>query len=168
MRKVVILGPSGSGKTTLGLKISNSIGAKSLHLDGISFNKGWIMKPVEDIIDTLGKFLLQNDSWVIDGNWRKLLFERRLEECDTIIYLDYGLEVSKEGVYERYARFKGKPRPDVPQCIDSIDDKFEEYLESYEEVRGKAIKARIIEMSSVKQVHVFKTREEANSFFNLK
>lgn len=31
----------------------------------------------------------RNASWVIDGNYRKLEYERRLQEADRIIFMDF-------------------------------------------------------------------------------
>ena len=164
MKKVLVLGPSGSGKTTLGLKLGQTHNLKCLHLDSIAFKPNWILRGYDDINEDLHKFMFEHDRWVMDGNWRKLLFHERLQAADTIIYLDYGLEISKNGVMERYEKYKGGPRPDVPQCIDNLDKDFLDYIENFEENSGKYLK-QLIRGIKDKQVLIFQNREETNDYF---
>ncbi len=163
MERILILGPSGTGKTTLSIKLSKLLNIPSLHLDGISFNEGWVLRKQEEIREDLLNFLNDNEKWVIDGNWRKSL-DLRLEYADTLIYLDYGLEVSINGVKERNKKYNGKSRPDVPQCIEIVDPEFLNYVHNFEQERGIFLKQKIKNLNKNIKVLVFKSREETEEF----
>lgn len=49
---------------------------------------------------------IRKEKWIIDGNYGSTM-EIRLQACDTVIFLDYTLEVCLEGIKER----RGKNEP---------------------------------------------------------
>ncbi|WP_449164229.1 hypothetical protein [Streptococcus hyovaginalis] len=65
------------------------------------------------------KQLLEKEAWIIDGNYGSSL-ELRFKACDTIVFLDYPLEVCLEGVMNRV----GTVRPDMPWVEETLDDDF--------------------------------------------
>lgn len=50
----------------------------------------------------------RNASWVIDGNYRKLEYERRLQEADRIIFMDFNRFSCLFRAYRRYLDHEGK------------------------------------------------------------
>ncbi len=88
----------------------------------------------------------------------------RLQYADTVIYLDYGLDVSINGVMERHNKYIGKPRPDVPQCVETIDNEFLNYVHNFEEKRGVFLKNKIKKLDISIEVFIFKSREETDEF----
>ena len=84
--KIAILGYAGAGKTYLADYISEKKNIPVLHLDEIKWDKEW--KPVDDslVLPRVSDFMAKKD-WVIDGYYKYLLYDERLEQADLIILL---------------------------------------------------------------------------------
>lgn len=87
--KVVIFGYSGSGKSTLAKSFHDQYGLPLMHLDRYMLDDKWNNLDLEKRKKTLEDFMKENDSWVIEGNYFKTLFEERLEQADVIIFLNF-------------------------------------------------------------------------------
>ena len=85
--KIAILGYSGSGKSTLARILSEKYNIEALHFDTVQFLPDWEIRSREDKERITKEFLDSHSSWVIDGNYSKLFYDRRLEEADKIIIL---------------------------------------------------------------------------------
>ena len=83
--KIAILGYSGSGKSTLARKLGEYYRVDVLHFDRVQFLPGWEVRPQEEKEKLTQDFLDSHTDWVIDGNYSKLSYERRMEEADKII-----------------------------------------------------------------------------------
>ena len=84
--KIAILGYAGAGKTYLADYISEKKNIPVLHLDDIKWNKEW--KPVDDslVLPQVSEFMAK-ENWIIDGYYKYLLYDERLEQADLIILL---------------------------------------------------------------------------------
>ncbi len=84
--KIAVLGYAGAGKTYLSDYISANKNIPVLHLDEIKWNKEW--KPVDDslVLPKVSDFMA-NDSWVIDGYYKYLFYDERLEQADLIVLI---------------------------------------------------------------------------------
>ena len=86
--KIAILGTSGSGKSTLAKRLGETYGLPVLHMDTVHFLPGWVERPFEEEETIIRRFLDENaGGWVIDGNYTKTCYARRLEEADQVIVL---------------------------------------------------------------------------------
>ena len=86
--KIAILGTSGSGKSTLAKRLGERYGLPVLHMDTVHFLPGWVERPFAEEEAMVRQFLDENaGGWVIDGNYTKTCYARRLEEADKIIVL---------------------------------------------------------------------------------
>ena len=77
--KIAIIGYSGSGKSTLTKKLSEIYNCPLLYLDTIQFEANWKIRDIDEGRLMVGEFL-KNDSWIIDGNYREFLQEKRLQD----------------------------------------------------------------------------------------
>ena len=84
--KTAILGYAGSGKTYLSDYISEKNNIPVLHLDEVKWDKEW--KPIGDslALPVVSEFMA-NDDWIIDGYYKYLLYDERLEQADMIVLL---------------------------------------------------------------------------------
>ena len=84
--KIAVLGYAGSGKTYLTDYISETKNIPVLHLDSIKFDKEW--KPIDDsfVLPQVAEFMKKED-WIIDGYYKYLLYDERLEKADLIVLL---------------------------------------------------------------------------------
>ena len=87
--KIAVIGYSGSGKSTLAGKLSQKYGVPVLYIDTIQFLPDWVVRADEEKQAMLTDFLDTNGGWVIDGNYKKLSYDRRMEEADKIIFLAF-------------------------------------------------------------------------------
>ena len=159
MKKIIVIGCPGSGKSTFSRELRNKTGIPLYHLDMMYWNedKTVVEKRVflERLFDVLAK-----DEWIIDGNYGSTM-EMRMESCDTVIFLDYPIEICLDGIRER----RGKPRSDMPWIETEEDGEFIEFIKSYSEQE----KPKVLELftkHSDKNIVVFKNREQADSFLN--
>ena len=108
MKKIIVIGCPGSGKSTFARALHDKTGIPLYHLDMMYWNadKTTIEKSV--FLERLSA-VLEKDEWIIDGNYGSTM-ELRMAACDTVIFLDYPIEICLDGIKER----RGKPRSDMP------------------------------------------------------
>ena len=127
--KIAILGFSGSGKSTLARKLGEIYNAEVLHFDTVHFLPNWEIRNTEEKERITKDFLDTHNSWVIDGNYSKLFFRRRMEEADIIILLLFNRFSCLRRVIRRYAKFKNTTRPDMTEgCNEKIDLEFVKWV----------------------------------------
>jgi len=124
--KIAILGHSGSGKSTLARQLGEKYGLPVLHFDSIHFLPGWVETDRPYKRQKVTEFLEANpEGWVIDGNYLKICAERRFEEADHIVYLDFPRRVCLPRVLKRWLQYRGKTRPDMGEgCAEKVDREF--------------------------------------------
>ena len=123
--KIAVLGYSGSGKSTLAQRLAELTGAEVLHLDTVQFLPDWEIRPEEEKQAMVREFLDTHSAWVIDGNYTKLCYERRLEEADQIWILLFNRVTRFWRILRRYRKYQGKSRPDMAQgCTERLDADF--------------------------------------------
>ena len=87
--KIAIIGYSGSGKSTLAHLLSEKYSLPVLHFDTVQFLPNWQIRTKEEKERITKDFLDNNTTWVIDGTYSKLYFERRMSEADEIIFFAF-------------------------------------------------------------------------------
>ena len=157
MKKVIVIGCPGGGKSTLSRALHNKTGIPLYHLDVMYWNadKTTVKKSV--FLERLSA-VLEKDEWIIDGNYASTA-ELRMAACDTVIFLDYPLDVCLDGIKER----RGKSRSDMPWCETEEDAEFIEFIKNYNEQQKPKV-LRLLETYRDKNIVVFQSREEAESF----
>ena len=127
--KIAIIGYSGSGKSTLARKLSAHYEIPVLHFDRVQFRPNWEIRPQKSKEVMTKTFLDLHKDWVIDGNYSKLSFERRMEEADVIVLLLFPKLSCLCRVTRRYLTFKDKSRPDMADgCKEKLDPEFVKWI----------------------------------------
>ncbi|MBO4384380.1 MAG: DNA topology modulation protein [Clostridia bacterium] len=129
--KIAIIGYSGSGKSTLAAFLSERFSVPVLYIDTVQFKPGWEVRKHEEKVDAVRAFLDENAErgWVIDGNYRKLEYDRRMEEADRIVFLDFDRFSCLVRAWKRSKRFKGKTRPSMTEgCDEKFDHEFRMWI----------------------------------------
>ena len=99
MKKIIVIGCPGSGKSTLSKELHRKTEIPLYHLDMIYWNPDKTTVEKSVFLERLAS-ILYKDAWIIDGNYNSTM-ELRMQECDTIIFLDYPLDVCLNGISQR-------------------------------------------------------------------
>ena len=161
MKKIMVIGCPGSGKSTFSRKLHNLTGIPLFHLDMMYWNPDRTTVEKAVFRERLSN-AIQMDEWIIDGNYGSTI-ELRLQACDTVIFMDYPVNVCLEGIKER----RGKARADMPwvEKEDEEDAEFIEFIKNYN-IQSRPKVMELLDRYSYKDIHVFKTRKEADNFLN--
>lgn len=159
MKHVLVIGCPGSGKSTFSRALAKKTGLPIYYLDMMFWNADKTVVTRDIFMERLQQVLLK-DAWIIDGNYGSTM-EMRIQQCDTVFFLDYPLEVCLAGVKER----RGKERVDMPwiEPIGEIDEEFLDQIMNYE-IRERVAVLELFQKYTNKQWHIFKKREEADAF----
>ena len=127
--KIAIVGYSGSGKSTLARKLAELYQIDVFHFDAIQFLPDWEIRCEDEKIKLTKAFLDTHDSWVIDGTYSKLFYERRMAEADIIIFLLFNRFSCLYRAYHRYTQYKNETRPDMAEgCKEKFDLEFAKWI----------------------------------------
>jgi len=120
VKRIAIVGSSGAGKSTLARQLGTLLTLPVIHLDTLFWQPGWIETP-RDEWNTLQKKLVEEETWIMDGNYRSSL-DIRFAAADTIIFLDFPMLLCLYRALKRRFQYAGKSRPDMNEgCPERID-----------------------------------------------
>ena len=153
-QKIIVIGCPGSGKSTLSKELRDVTGLPLFHLDNIWWkpDKSYISRVEFD--QKLNEILL-TDRWIIDGNYNRT-YEMRFQACDTVIFLDYPVNVCMNGIKERI----GRSRTDIPWTERALDPELVKLVERYE-TDNRPVILSLFEKYPDAAKFVFKSRLEA-------
>lgn len=164
--KIEIMGYSGSGKSTLCRVFSEKYHIPALHLDTVQFLPNWEVREASEKQNLVTSFLDNHpDGWVIDGNYTKLSFDRRVEEADIVIQMLFGRLNCLRRCIKRYCTYKGKSRPDMAEgCNEKIDWEFVKWI--LWKGRSKQAKERYknVRETYPEKVIVIKNQKQLNQY----
>lgn len=166
--KIEIMGYSGSGKSTLCRLLSEKYNIPALHLDTVHFLPDWKVRDDSEQQSLVTAFMDNNpDGWVIDGNYTRLSYDRRVEEADVIILMLFGRINCLWRCIRRYHTYKGKNRPAMTEgCNEKLDWEFVKWIlwEGRTRRAGERYK-KLREMYPEKTV-VIKNQKQLNTYMN--
>ncbi len=157
MKKVIVIGCPGSGKSTFSRALHQKIGIPLFHLDMLYWNADKTTVEKSVFLERLS-VVIEKDEWIIDGNYASTM-ELRLAACDTVIFLDYPLDICLNGIKER----RSKPRSDMPWIETEDDAEFIEFIKNFKEQQRPKI-LKLLDTYSNKNIIIFKSREEADAY----
>lgn len=159
MKKVIVIGCPGSGKSTVSRALHNKTGIPLYHLDMMYWNADKTTVEKSVFLERLSD-VLEKDEWIIDGNYSSTM-KLRMAACDTVIFLDYPLDVCLDGIRER----RGKPRSDMPWIETEEDSEFIEFIKNYNEQQKPKV-LELLKKYSDKNIIILESREQADAFLN--
>ncbi len=127
--KIAILGYSGSGKSTTAKKLGDIYNIPVMHMDTVYWAENWQERNIPEAMEIVRRFMAENNSWIIDGNYKKMYQAERLENADMIIFMNFNRFVCFGRALKRYIKYKGKSRPDITQsCNEKFDFEFMKWI----------------------------------------
>ena len=162
--KIAIIDYSGSGKSTLAKKLSEIYNCHLLYLDTIQFEANWKIRDIDEGRLMVGEFL-KNDSWIIDGNYREFLQEKRLQDADKIIFMNFPRRICFPQAFKRYLHYKNKTRESMADgCNEKFDLEFIKWL--LFEGRKKSIKNHYNEICKCykDKITIFRNNKDVENF----
>lgn len=164
--KIALIGYSGSGKSTLAGILGLYYNIPVLYLDTVQFLPGWQERKDEEALMIVNDFMENND-WVIDGNYRKYLRDRRLEEADCIIFMNFTRVNSFYRVFKRYRKYKNKTRESMAEgCNEKLDLDFIKWILYKGRTKGIRNKYKeIINKYNYKTITI-KNQKQLDKFIN--
>jgi len=163
MKRVVILGNSGSGKSSFAEKLADKLGIPCIHLDSHYWKPNWIPTPKEEW-PSIVRRLIDEDEWVMDGNYSTTL-EERIQRADTAIYLRVARPIAFWRVIRRRIVHHGKVRAELPKgCYEKIDLDFLKWIWNHPK-RAKVRTFPILEKySNSEKIILYLDSKEAQEF----
>lgn len=166
MKRIVIFGYSGCGKSTLARQLGEILDIEPTHMDALHWLPNWVESSVEYKTERL-KPILKRDRWIVDGNYRRVLWKERLDGADTIIFLDFNRFLCLYRVIKRRIMYSGKTRPDMGEgCKEKIDFEFIKWVlwDGRKKRRKNYEIVNFLRNETDKAVYVFKHPKELELF----
>ena len=162
--KIAILGYSGAGKSTLARVLGERYSIPVLHFDRVQYTPNWQERDREEAHRMVHEFMEQPE-WVMDGTYSGFEFERRLQEADEIIFLDFPRMTCFFRAWKRYFQFRGGTRTDMADgCIEKMDWEFNRWLLWKGRTKKKRERfQRVVEQYSAKTV-VLRSQKEIDRY----
>lgn len=163
VKKIAVIGCGGAGKSTLSRKLSEILNIPVYHLDKLNWKPGWIPTS-KDEWNYLMKSLVSEEEWIIDGNYGSTL-DIRLNDSDTIIFLNMPTYLCIYRVIKRKLMYHGRSRPDMTEgCPEKLDFNFLKWILGYNKNKKPGILERLNKLSHEKNVIVLNSPKEVDKF----
>lgn len=168
MKRIAVFGKPGSGKSTLSKALASATGIELHQLDSILY------KETGELVDseTFSKAhenILSTENWIIDGFGPIESFNQRLENADTLIYINFPYTTSYWFVTKRLLTglfVKPEGWPDGSSVLKGT-------LQSYKVLRlcpkfwNDNFLLKLKQLSTVKSLYIIRSVSELNSFIHV-
>lgn len=122
--KIAIIGYSGSGKSTLAGVLAQQYQIPLMHLDTVKYLAGWKEREITQAKKVAADFM-QNDSWVIDGNYNMFYRQERLDSASEIVFMNFNRVACLFRAVKRYFKYKNTTRESMAEgCSEKLDGEF--------------------------------------------
>lgn len=154
MNRVIVAGCPGAGKSTFARRLRDLTGLPLYYLDML-WHKPDRTNVSREEFDTCLKRILENEKWIIDGNYGRTL-EMRLQKCDTVFLLDFPVEVCLAGVQSRI----GKKREDMPWVETEFDEEFKQWIMDFHKNEMPQVYELLEKYKKEIDIFIFKSRTD--------
>ncbi len=125
--KIQVNGYSGSGKSTFAKRLSEYYRIPLLHMDTAHFKENWEENDKEIFLNKVLDVFNQ-DSWVIDGNYSKIV-PQRYDECDMLFFFNFNRFKALYGALKRYFKYRNQERESMAKgCKEKFDWDFFKWI----------------------------------------
>ncbi len=163
--KIAIVGYSGSGKSTLAKFLSEHFSINVLYLDRVNWLPRWVERPKEETCAIVAEFLDGNESWVIDGSYKSVHYQRRMDEADKIIFLDFNRFVCLHRALKRRKEYEGKNRFSMTEgCPERISWQFFWWLVWTGRTRKRKKNFQALQKTYADKIVVLKNQRQLDGF----
>jgi len=133
------------------------------HLDALFWKPGWNHASKEEQ-RAVQMDLIQQDEWVIDGNYSATM-DIRLAAADTIIFLDFPRLTCIYRVLKRYVKYRKRTSPDMGEgCKERLEIDFLKWVWNYPKKNKPIILKKLNQLASDKKVIILKSPKEVQLF----
>ncbi len=155
MDKVIVIGCPGAGKSVFSKELQKITDLPLYHLDNI-WHKPDKTTIDRDEFDKKLHEIMRCKYWIMDGNYMRTMPER-MQACDTVIFLDFPLDVCLKGAESRV----GIEHDDLPFVEESFDPEFRKYILDFPKAAIPRIYELLKQHLADKTIWICKSREEA-------
>ncbi|QFZ91363.2 adenylate kinase [Synechococcus elongatus] len=165
MKKVAIFGNAGGGKSTLSRQLAEITGLPLYTLDKIKYRSGGVAVSLEEY-QQAHQQILEADQWIIDGFGSLDTLWPRLDQADTLVYVDLPIALHFWWVTKRWLTGYFHPPMGWPEgsplfkssmssyqvlwlCHRRLTPKYRDYVQAARETRT------VYHLRSAKQVNQF-------------
>ncbi|TBR59255.1 adenylate kinase [Westiellopsis prolifica IICB1] len=168
MKKVAVFGNAGGGKSTLSKRLSQITGLPLHILDKIQYQSGGIEVTQEDY-KRIHEKILVTDRWIIDGFGCMETLWLRLNEADTLIFVDLPLYVHFWWVTKRLITGRFQPPEGWPENSPILKSSLTSYRVLWLCHKHLTPKYReyIKQAQSTKSVYHIQSTQQISQFFEL-
>lgn len=167
MKRIMVMSVSaGAGKSTLAKQIGDVLGIDSYHLDRYFWKPGWVQATEEDF-EEKQRQIVEQDSWVIDGNYSST-YDIRRARADTIIYIELPLSTCLFRVFKRWWKHRGKVREDLG-CKERLEFEFLKFIVTTYHRRKKRMRERFLAFQQedlTKEIILLRSRKDVQAFLD--
>lgn len=162
MERIIIIGCGGAGKSTLARQLGEMTGLPVVHLDKLFWHPGWV-ESTKDEIDEKIMAAMAEPRWIMDGNYNRTL-PKRLQHCDTVIYLDFSRLACLLGVVRRVLTTYGTVRSDMAEgCPERFDLEFLRWVWNFNKKHRERYYRLLNETDGIEKI-VLKNRRAVKAF----
>ncbi len=166
MKKVAVFGKSGGGKSIFSKKLSLATGIPLFPLDLIEYLEGGEKVSESEYLQRYND-ILSTESWIIEGFGTMETFKKRLQEADTLIYINLPSRVHYWRVAKRFFLSPFIKPEGWPEKSPMIRSTYNCYVHLFS-VAPKFWNAKFLKqlegMSQEKTVHHLSSVKELNGF----
>lgn len=163
--KTAICGYSGSGKSTLARRIGEIEQVPVLYLDTVQFVENW-QERNRDEARSIVKSFMEQENWVIDGNYTNFFYQERMEAADRILILVFNRFTCLYRAFKRYFRYRNQTRESMAEgCKEKIDLEFVLWILKNGRTRKKQEKLKELKRCYPEKVTILKNQRQLDRYY---